>query len=346
MKMKTVGESPSLSTQQTISDTDDGLNMKIKTDDFFPYSNCEHCFWTGYFTSRAGFKRLERVASSFLMAARQIESMLDYTGKPDPVQCDMEFHQLEDASGVAQHHDGVSGTAKQHVSNDYTKRLQHGIDAVSPCMIRKIKRMFLGDYSDDHLKDMSYCQFLNETRCTVSQVRREKHTLCESLFVIRPILLFFGGIFLTLVPKKQNKTKNRTIYIQTATMKNGTELFVIVYNSLATSRSYIIHLPVSTDGTYTISKLDEDLLNFESVASIDSHASGTNSKDAAKYVLPINTGAIPALGACLIKISQEWRTKKGYVSPCRKTTIERRVEEDLTEPVKVANEFFSVVFDG
>jgi alpha-mannosidase len=144
--------------------------LSVKTDDFFPYSDCEHCFWTGYFTSRAGFKRLERVASSFLLGARQIESMLDYTGKLDPVQCQESFHELEDASGVSQHHDGVSGTAKQHVANDYSKRLQKGIDGVSTCTIRKIKRLLLGGNATDYLKDLSFCQLLNETKCDVSQV--------------------------------------------------------------------------------------------------------------------------------------------------------------------------------
>jgi alpha-mannosidase len=46
--------------------------LSVKRDDFFPFSNCEHCFWTGYFTSRP-----ERVASSSLLAARQIKSLID-----------------------------------------------------------------------------------------------------------------------------------------------------------------------------------------------------------------------------------------------------------------------------
>ncbi len=31
--------------------------------------------------------------------------------------------------GVAQHHDAVSGTEKQHVADDYAQRLSDGIDS-------------------------------------------------------------------------------------------------------------------------------------------------------------------------------------------------------------------------
>lgn len=30
--------------------------------------------------------------------------------------------------GLAQHHDAVSGTEKQHVANDYAERISYGID--------------------------------------------------------------------------------------------------------------------------------------------------------------------------------------------------------------------------
>jgi alpha-mannosidase len=149
------------------------VSLSIKEDDFFPYSDCEHCFWTGYFTSRTGFKRMERVASTFLMAARQIEVLQDYnnTTTEQNNTCEEGIHQLADAAGVAQHHDGVSGTAKQHVANDYAKRLQAGMDAASGCLIRKVRRLLhIPSNSSDFLSDLSYCQLLNETICEVSQV--------------------------------------------------------------------------------------------------------------------------------------------------------------------------------
>jgi Alpha mannosidase middle domain len=150
------------------------VRYSVKSDDFMPYSDCEHCFWTGYFTSRAGLKRLERVSSSFLLSARQIETMWEDTRDPshDPYECQHAMEELEDASAVAQHHDAVSGTSKQHVAYDYAKRIQNGMDLVSTCATRKIQRLLrMASNTTIDLADLMYCQLLNETKCSVSQVR-------------------------------------------------------------------------------------------------------------------------------------------------------------------------------
>jgi Alpha mannosidase middle domain len=153
------------------------IEWTTKSDDFFPYSDCPHCFWTGYFTSRQAFKRLERVSSAFLLAARQIESfpMKDGTSSSSSMHCesgyncDQPLYELEDALGVAQHHDAVSGTAKQHVSNDYSKRLQAGINKAASFVVDKLRKLLV---NDSHVLDnLSYCQLLNETVCPISQVR-------------------------------------------------------------------------------------------------------------------------------------------------------------------------------
>ncbi len=150
------------------------ITYKVKTDDFMPYSDCEHCFWTGYFTSRAGLKRLERVASSVLMATRQLDSLVDNNttgqGRRNELSCPSALHTLADASGVAQHHDGVSGTSKQHVADDYAARLQDGINQVAACASRKLRRLLLGSNASQYWHDLRYCQLLNETKCDVSQV--------------------------------------------------------------------------------------------------------------------------------------------------------------------------------
>ena len=150
------------------------VNWTVKTDDFFPYADCPHCYWTGYFTSRTGFKRLERLSSAFLLAARQIDALPDnnLTIAKKSLDNDNPLFDLEDASGIAQHHDAVSGTAKQHVANDYTKRLQAGINKAARHIEQKLKRLLVNASDGSNVLDnLTYCQFLNETICGVSQVR-------------------------------------------------------------------------------------------------------------------------------------------------------------------------------
>lgn len=39
---------------------------ELKTDDFFPYADCPHCYWTGYFTSRPALKQYVRYNNNLL----------------------------------------------------------------------------------------------------------------------------------------------------------------------------------------------------------------------------------------------------------------------------------------
>jgi hypothetical protein len=41
-------------------------NCPLQTDDFFPYADCPHCYWTGYFSSRPALKRFERYSAAKL----------------------------------------------------------------------------------------------------------------------------------------------------------------------------------------------------------------------------------------------------------------------------------------
>ena len=43
-----------------------------KSDDFFPYANHDHGYWTGYFTSRAALKGYERHSNNILQVTRQL----------------------------------------------------------------------------------------------------------------------------------------------------------------------------------------------------------------------------------------------------------------------------------
>ncbi|KAM4585370.1 lysosomal alpha-mannosidase [Odontesthes bonariensis] len=101
------------------------LTWALKTDDFFPYADDAHDFWTGYFTSRPALKRYERISNSNLQTCNQLEVLGGSASRNGPFG-EGDSQTLRKAMAVAQHHDAVSGTAKQHVTNDYAKRLANG----------------------------------------------------------------------------------------------------------------------------------------------------------------------------------------------------------------------------
>ncbi|KAL6111177.1 man2b1 [Pungitius sinensis] len=101
------------------------LTWALKTDDFFPYADAAHDYWTGYFTSRPALKRYERVSNGHLQTCNQLEVLGGPISRNGPFgKGDSET--LKKAMAVAQHHDAVSGTEKQHVADDYGRRLASG----------------------------------------------------------------------------------------------------------------------------------------------------------------------------------------------------------------------------
>lgn len=94
---------------------------------------------------RPTHKGFIRSASAYLRAARQLQAM----AAPDNASCgsgnqvaanhtgntvnDVNNDPLDDleaAVALAQHHDAVTGTAKQHVANDYSMRLAAGMPRI------------------------------------------------------------------------------------------------------------------------------------------------------------------------------------------------------------------------
>ncbi|KHJ99633.1 glycosyl hydrolase family 38 protein, partial [Oesophagostomum dentatum] len=98
--------------------TDASTHLPTKDDDFFPYASSNTSYWTGYFTSRPTLKGMIRDASSLLQLSKQLDALADL-GPED----DADVETMARASALAQHHDAVTGTAKENVTRDYEKRL-------------------------------------------------------------------------------------------------------------------------------------------------------------------------------------------------------------------------------
>jgi hypothetical protein len=154
----------------------------MKAGDFFPYADCDHCYWLSYFSSWQNLKRMECVGSSFLRAAWQIEVMMKLqslvVSQYDDTTTELSWNSsslytLDSALGIAQHHDCVTGTSKQHVAYDYAKRISKGMrDASLFFVANGLRQLFIGQHTD-FLQNLQLCHLLNETMCDVSQVSFE-----------------------------------------------------------------------------------------------------------------------------------------------------------------------------
>ncbi|XP_056689523.1 alpha-mannosidase At3g26720 isoform X2 [Spinacia oleracea] len=133
----------------------------VKTDDYFPYADRVNAYWTGYFTSRPAFKGYVRVTSGYYLAARQLEFLNGRSGSL------LKTEKLANALAIAQHHDAVTGTERQHVAADYTMRLHMGyVEA------EKVISSSLSSMTNTHGKtETSYeqCPLLNISYCPPSE---------------------------------------------------------------------------------------------------------------------------------------------------------------------------------
>ncbi|XP_068664658.1 alpha-mannosidase At3g26720-like [Aristolochia californica] len=139
----------------------------LKVDDYFPYADHPNAYWTGYFTSRPAFKLYVRLMSGFYLAARQLEFLKGRTASGPTTE------PLGDALAIAQHHDAVSGTERQHVANDYAQRLYIGyaeaetlVHSSLACLTEKNSSTGCSNPSTK----FAQCPLLNISYCPASEI--------------------------------------------------------------------------------------------------------------------------------------------------------------------------------
>ncbi|GMT31407.1 hypothetical protein PFISCL1PPCAC_22704 [Pristionchus fissidentatus] len=140
--------------------TEAAPQLTTKDDDFFPYASSNHSFWTGYFTSRPAFKGMIREASALLQLARQL-NVLAAGGAVN----DVEVEHMQRASALAQHHDAVTGTAKENVTRDYERRLAAGMKDGESVLHDSLAHLATKKDSTAVLPRQIRCELKNETVC-------------------------------------------------------------------------------------------------------------------------------------------------------------------------------------
>jgi len=131
--------------------------LPTKTDDFMPYADGPHSYWSGYFVSRSTLKGFVRYSSHILHAITSLFSTSQI--QSDTLQA--ELFTVQQPNGVTTHHDAVSGTEQQHVANDYAKNLNiantNAFDMFSQIVGTLV--------SDKAGPSFTFCPLLNESIC-------------------------------------------------------------------------------------------------------------------------------------------------------------------------------------
>ena len=128
-----------------------------KTYDFFPYANDLHSYWTGYFTSKPAFKGLVRRTSNVLNTFRQITT---FAKLPNIEEFTSPENKLERAVSLALHHDGITGTSKEFVTQNYILRIFNAYPSIEDLLNQGLKALNKGNFPTQ-----SFCLLSNETVC-------------------------------------------------------------------------------------------------------------------------------------------------------------------------------------
>ncbi|RNA38375.1 alpha-mannosidase [Brachionus plicatilis] len=101
------------------------VNMPSFKGDFFTYADSSNNYWSGYFTSRPFYKRLDRLVGFYLRSAEILFSLNNLIGDTKQSKINFLFKKLIVARqnlAIFQHHDGITGTSKTYVVQDYANK--------------------------------------------------------------------------------------------------------------------------------------------------------------------------------------------------------------------------------
>uniref|UniRef100_A0A8C6K9E6 mannosyl-oligosaccharide 1,3-1,6-alpha-mannosidase n=1 Tax=Nothobranchius furzeri TaxID=105023 RepID=A0A8C6K9E6_NOTFU len=161
--------------QRRLSTT--GTTLPTLQGDFFTYADRDDHYWSGYFTSRPFYKRLDRTLESTLRATEIVFSltmaeMRRFRGDGRLVEgfpAQEHFQRLISGRqnlGLFQHHDAVAGTARDSVVIDYGTRLFHSILNLHQVLQSSAHWLLLSDksqYNPDQSKTLLSVVVFNPT---------------------------------------------------------------------------------------------------------------------------------------------------------------------------------------
>ncbi|MBN3281202.1 MA2A1 mannosidase, partial [Polyodon spathula] len=189
--------------------------------DFFTYADRDDHYWSGYFTSRPFYKRLDRVLESHLRAAEILYSLalanIQKWNKMSAFPSSDNYKLLTEARrnlALFQHHDAITGTGKDWVVVDYGTRLFHSIMNLKRVIIDSAHFLILKD-KDDYKHNPSNL-FLQMDDVQPSQDALPHKTILKLGTQPRSLVIYN--------PTEQDRSAVITVYVNTPRVKVLTAL--------------------------------------------------------------------------------------------------------------------------
>ncbi|XP_030049323.1 alpha-mannosidase 2 [Microcaecilia unicolor] len=198
----------------TLNKRNNKPSFPVLSGDFFTYADRDDHYWSGYFTSRPFYKRLERVMESHLRAAEILYSLALVKSKKMRTFPSAEHYKLLVEArrnfGLFQHHDAITGTAKDWVVVDYGTRLFHSLMNLKRILIDSAHILILKDGENTYSYNPS-SPFFNMDDVQPSQDALPHKTVIK--ISMRPRYLVIYN------PTEQDRFSVVSIYVTTPKVK-------------------------------------------------------------------------------------------------------------------------------
>jgi len=140
-----------------------GASLPSLTGDFFTYSDRDDQYWSGYYTSRPFYKKFDRLLDSLLRSTDILFSIafiekLPISSVPDTRQ---KLEYIRQSLSLFQHHDAITGTAREVVVNDYARRIHRSL-AFSHGLMEDILLQMFNNRSQQSISRLYSSLFLED----------------------------------------------------------------------------------------------------------------------------------------------------------------------------------------
>ncbi|XP_077300371.1 alpha-mannosidase 2 [Arctopsyche grandis] len=184
----------------------------ILSGDFFTYADRDDHYWSGYYTSRPFYKRMDRVLMSYVRAAEMILALARTRADVPHVLLTPEaglsskLESSRQSLALFQHHDGVTGTSRDPVVVDYGNKLLAAISACQHVIQQSAYHLLVQPKYYHPAPEQVYFE--------VDDIRREHSSLPEKITI-------------TVGPEAPSRK-------------------IVIFNSLPFTRNEVVSLYVST----------------------------------------------------------------------------------------------------